>query len=65
MIHFTFIISLNQRLSSADIKIICWLDKDKGKNGVFYIPRMSNEPKEQTSVFSAVVHFESNLNEQK
>ncbi len=41
MIHFTFIISLNQRLSPAHIKIICWLDKDKGKNGVFYIPRMS------------------------
>lgn len=38
MIHFIFIIAA---FPSADIKIICCLDRDKRQNWVFYIPRMS------------------------
>lgn len=51
MIHLTFIISLNHRLSSAEIKIICWLNKDKGEIGSFIFQECHCHPRERTSVF--------------
>lgn len=39
------------------IEIICWLNKDKGKNWVFYIPRMSLSTKRRP-VFSQLFAME-------
>lgn len=64
MIHFTFIICLNRRLSSADIKIICWLNKDKGNIGSYIFQERHCQPRADLC-FPPVVRYESNLNAQK